>query len=62
MEQLLIGMHMIASLRGDGLLPELAKALDKRCSNDDQTFPLYESAIAIQQNSEAKVGPSPLSR
>lgn len=64
MERLLTGMHMVAVPRGDGLLPELATALSKRCSNDGggQAFSSYELDIAIQQDHEAKLGPSPLRR
>ena len=57
MERLLIGVHMIAARRGDGLLPELARALNKRCTNGEgeQTLRLHESAIPAKQDCETDV-------
>lgn len=65
MENLLTGMHVIAALRGDGLLPELARAISKRGSYNDSNAcsPSYNAAIAtIQQVSEANVGPVALNQ
>ena len=40
-------MHMIAALRGDGLRPELAGAMNKRgtCRDGNACSPSYDAAI-----------------
>ncbi|MBZ9604651.1 hypothetical protein [Phyllobacterium chamaecytisi] len=56
MEHLLTGMHAIAASRGDGLLPELARALSKHGSQNDGNAcpPPYEAAIIRPPNWERK--------